>query len=175
MFQNELSDKLFNEDTNKSLPNSFYNEEIGELIGTLDKTQIIISLYKFKLIELKANVEEKEKPLKKYGKVMLKIYSLKNNLKTIYSVVELNSSPIERTKNRQYYEEVFEKSKHASLEYEKIFNKKIDDMKKNLFLTSTLKTSIENKNRQIIAKIKEINKFHNKKNYIGKNETKCGS
>ena len=89
MFQNELSDKLFNEDTNKSLPNSFYNEEIGELIGTLDKTQIIISLYKFKLIELKANVEEKEKPLKKYEKVMLKIYSLKNNLKTIYSVVEL--------------------------------------------------------------------------------------
>ena len=61
------------------------------------------------------------------------------------------------------------------MEYEEIFNKIIDDMKKNLFLTSTLKTSIENKNRQIIAKIKEINKFHNKKNYIGKNETKCGS
>ena len=56
-----------------------------------------------------------------------------------------------------------------------MFNKIIDDMKKNLFLTSTLKESIENKNREIAAKIKEINKFHNKKNYIGKNETKCGS
>ena len=56
-----------------------------------------------------------------------------------------------------------------------MFNKIIDDMKKNLFLTSTLKESIENKNREIAAKIKEINKFHNKKSYFRKNETKCGS
>lgn len=172
-----FSKKLENENEKKIKKNpsfSLFIKEVDKLITPFDDAQTIISFYKNKLNQLKLFIKEKENKIKDYEKAKINVISIQKELNILYEIMTIKLGTIQSTKEHKYYGEIFLKAKNLALNYKFLFDKKIDDIKKNMFELNSIKSDINNKNKEILKEIKNINnnEINNKINYISENEIK---
>lgn len=126
------------------------NEEIQNSIDIVEEKEKLLASYKQSLLKVKSKVEEKEKALKKYSENRENVKGLKNDLNTLYQILELKLSIVKNTTKNKYFGDTFEKNRINAIAYKKISDSKIEDLKRLLKALENLKKEIISKNKEII-------------------------
>ena len=157
-----------------SAPNvcPFSIEDIDKSINTFNDTEKIVDSYKTKLKQIKLKIEEKERKFKDYERAKSNVISTIKELNTLYEIMSIKLGIIQSTKKNKYYGTTFEKNKKAALNYKLLFEKKTDNVKKNLNNMGLLEIEIAKKGREISQEIKNIHEGFSDNIYIAKNELK---
>lgn len=157
-----------------SAPNvsPFSMEEIDEFINTFNDAGKIIDSYKTKLKQIKSKIEERERKYKDYERAKSNVTSTIKELNTLYEIMSIKLGIIQSTKKNKYYGTTFEKNKKIAINYKLLFEKKTDNVKKNLNNMGLVEIEIAKKGREISQEIKNIHEGFSDNIYIAKNELK---
>jgi hypothetical protein len=174
---NDNSENNDDEDAKSNEPSApnvcpFSIEDIDKSINTFNDTEKIVDSYKTKLKQIKLKIEEKERKFKDYERAKSNVISTVKELNTLYEIMSIKLGIIQSTKKNKYYGTTFEKNKKIALNYKLLFEKKTDNVKKNLNNMGLLEIEIAKKGREISQEIKNIHEGFSDNIYIAKNELK---
>ena len=174
---NDTSENNDDEDAKNNEPSApnvcpFSIEDIDKSINTFNDTEKIVDSYKTKLKQIKLKIEEKERKFKDYERAKSNVISTVKELNTLYEIMSIKLGIIQSTKKNKYYGTTFEKNKKIALNYKLLFEKKTDNVKKNLNNMGLLEIEIAKKGREISQEIKNIHEGYSDNIYIAKNELK---